>query len=143
MRLNSLAKTRELLSRSGDSPRSTAIERRRAIRYPLQVPASFSWVDEERILRNGEGQTRNIGEKGAFVDAAVCPPIGSTVEVHFSLPALSDSGRGMHVQHTGEVLRLEGTKHGAQIDGFAITSREVVWRFEDVKNVSPSEKAPD
>jgi hypothetical protein len=95
------------------------------------------------MLRHGEGQTRNIGEVGAFVDAAVCPTIGSTVELHFSLPTLSDSGRGMHVQHTGEVLRLEETKHGAKIDGFAITSREVVWRFEDAKDVSPSDKAPN
>jgi hypothetical protein len=143
MRLTCFAKTRELLSHSAGSPRSTAIEHRRAIRCPLQVPASLSWVDEERIFRHGEGQTRNIGEKGAFVDAAICPPIGSTVEVRFSLPALSNSGRGMYVQHTGEVLRLEGRKQGAQIDGFAITSREVVWRLEDVKDVGPSEKAPD
>src|SRR5579863_1990851 len=135
--------TRELISHSEGSPRRTAIERRRAIRYPLQVPASFSWLDEARILRHGEGQTRNIGEKGAFVDAAVCPPIGSNVEVHFSLPALSESGRGMHVQHTGEVLRLEDMKQGAKTAGFAITSREVVWHFMDVKDVSPSEKTPN
>jgi PilZ domain len=78
------------------------MEHRGAIRYPLQVPASFSWEDEQRIVRQGEGHTRNISEKGVFVDAAICPPIGSSVELHFSLPALTGSERKMHVKHTGE-----------------------------------------
>jgi hypothetical protein len=109
----------------------TAIERRRAIRYPLQLPASFSWEDEQGIARQGEGHTRNISEKGAFVEAAIVPPIGSSVELHFSLPALSDSGRQMRVLHTGETIRLEGTEQGERGGGFAITSREIVWRYED------------
>jgi len=74
------------------------------------------------------------------VDAAICPQVGSSVELHFSLPALSDSGRKMYVQHTGETLRLEGTEQGEHSRGFAIASREVVWRYEDENNFSRSEK---
>lgn len=116
------------------------IEHRRAIRYPLQLPAYFSWEDEEGMVRQGEGHTRNISEKGAFVEAAIVPPIGSSVELHFSLSALSDSGRQMHVLHTGEILRLEGTEQGEHSGGFAITSREIVWRYEDGNNLGGSEK---
>ena len=119
------------------------IERRRAIRYPLQLPASFSWEDEKGIVRQGEGHTRNISEKGAFVDAAILPPIGYSVELHFSLPALSDSGRKMRVLHTGETLRLEGTEQGKHSGGFAITSRKIVWRYEDGNNFDRSVKQED
>jgi hypothetical protein len=138
--LNHMAKTRELVSRSSGSPWRTAIERRRAIRYPLQLPASFSWADEGGVVRQGGGHTRNISEKGAYVDATVYPPINSSVELHFSLPALSDSSRGMHVQHTGETLRLEATEQGEHSWGFAISSREVVWRDEDGNKLDGNEE---
>jgi hypothetical protein len=118
----------------------TAMERRRAIRYPLQVPASFSWEGEQGIVVQGEGRTRNISEKGVFVDAAILPPIGSSVELHFSLPALPDSGRKMQVQHAGETLRLEGTEQPERSSGFAITRRKVVWRYEDGNNFGRNEK---
>jgi hypothetical protein len=74
------------------------------------------------------------------VDAAICPPIGSSVEVCFSLPPLSDASHKMHVQHTGETLRLEGTEQGEHSVGFAITSREVVWRYEDQNNFGRNQK---
>lgn len=110
------------------------------MRYPLQLPASFSWKDEQRIVRQGEGHTRNISEKGAFVDAVICPPIGSSVELHFSLPALSGSGLKMDVQHTGEIIRLGVTEQGEHSGGFAITSRKIVWRYEDGNNFDRSER---
>lgn len=92
-----------------------------------------------RIVRHGEGCTRNISEKGAFVNADFCPPIGSSVELHFSLPGLSGSGRKMHVQHSGETLRLGGTEQGERSGGFAITSRQIVWRYEDESKFDRSE----
>ena len=116
------------------------MECRGAIRYPLQLPATFSWEGEQGIVQHGEGCTRNISEKGVFVDAAICPPIGSSVELHFSLPALRNSVRIMHVQHTGKTLRLEGTEQGEHSSGFAITSREAVWRYEDENNFGRNEK---
>jgi len=51
--------------------------------------------------------------------------------------------RIMHVHHTGETLRLEGAEPGEHSGGFAITSRETVWSYEDGNNFSPSEKEPD
>jgi hypothetical protein len=135
-----MAKRRELISRSRGSFWSTAIERRRAIRYPLQLSASFLWMDEEGILRQDEGNTRNVSENGAFVDAVTLPPIGSSVELHFSLPSGPDATGKMHVQYTGETLRLEGTELGEHSGGFAIVRREIVWHDEDGNNFSRSEK---
>ena len=131
LRLNCVAMTRELTIRSRGSRWRMAIERRRDIRYPVKLPASFSWQDEQRIVRQGEGHTRNISEKGVFVAAAICPPISSSVEVHFLLPALDNSGRKMHVHHTGETLRLEGAEQSEHSSGFAIKSRDVVLRYQD------------
>ena len=116
--------------RSGSLGR-TAIERRRAIRYPLQFPAFFSWEDEQGIAQQGEGHTRNVSENGAFVDAAILPPVGSSVELDFSLPPFPDAEREMHIRYTGETLRREKTEQG---DGFAIASHEIVWRYQDGKD---------
>ena len=138
--VNCMAMTRELIGRSRGSSLRTMIERRRAMRYPLQLPATFSWEDELRIVRQGEGHTRNISEKGAFVEAVICPRIGSSVELHFSLPALSGSGLAMHVQHRGETVRLEGTDQGQHSGGFAITSQKTVWRYEEGNNFDWGEK---
>ena len=119
------------------------MESRGAIRYPLQLPATFSWDGGQGIVRHGEGCTRNISERGVFVDAAICPPIGSSIELHYSLPALPGSSRIMHVHHTGETIRREWAEPGEHSGGFAITSRETVWSYEDGSNFSPSEKEPD
>ena len=116
------------------------MERRRAIRYPLQVPAFFSWEDHEGILRHGTGRTRNISEKGAFVEAAILPPIGSSIKLHFSLPVLPDAVRNMHVKFKGRALRLEGTEQGEHASGFAIMGDEVVWRYGDKNIFSQSEE---
>ena len=94
-------------------------------------------------MRQGEGHTRNISDKGAFVDAAILPPIGSSVELHFSLPALSDKARKMHVQYMGAILRLEGKEQGGHSSGFAITSRKAVWRYEEGNNFDRSEEKKD
>jgi hypothetical protein len=106
----------------------------------VKLPATFSWENEQRIVQRGEGRTRNISEKGVFVDAVTCPPIGSSVELCFSLPPLGDASHQMHVQHKGETLRLEGTEQGEPSGGFAITSREVVWRYEDRNNFGRNQK---
>lgn len=90
-------------------------------------------------MRQGEGLTRNVSENGAFVDAAILPPIGSPVELHFSLPSVPDAERKMHVQFTGETLRLKVTEEGEHGGGFAIKSREVVWR-EDGNNLDGTEE---
>jgi hypothetical protein len=135
-----MAKRRELISRSRGSLWRTAIERRQAIRYPLQLPASFLWKDDEGILRQDEGHTRNVSENGAFVDAANLPVIGSFVELHFSVPSVPGGKGKMHVQYTGEILRLEATEQGDRSGGFAITSREIVWHDEDGNNSAGSEE---
>jgi hypothetical protein len=143
LRLSAMAKRREVNSRSRGSPWRTAIERRRAIRYPLQFHASFSWEDEDGIMHQGEGLTRNVSEKGAFVDAAILPQIGSFVELHFSLPSVPDAERKMYVQLTGKTLRLEGTEQGEHSGGFAIMNRAIVWHYEDGIKWNLSEEDED
>jgi hypothetical protein len=116
------------------------VERRRAIRYPLQLQGSFSWKDENGIVQQGEGQTRDVSEKGAYVEAAILPLIGSSVELHFSLPSVPGAERKMYVQLTGETRRLEGTEQVEHSGGFAITSREIVWHYEGGNNWTLSEE---
>jgi hypothetical protein len=90
-------------------------------------------------VRQGEGHTRNVSENGAFVEAAILPSIGSSVEMHFSLPSVPNAESKMYVQFTGETLRLEGTEQGKHSGGFAITSRKVVWHDEEGKDLDGTE----
>jgi len=80
--------------------------------YPLQLPATFSWDGGQGIVRHGEGCTRNISERGVFVDAAICPPIGSSIELAYSLPALPGSSRPHARSSHGRNLRLEAAEPG-------------------------------
>ena len=42
------------------------MERRRAIRYPLQVPASFSWEGEQGIMVTGRGTHSKHQREGSI-----------------------------------------------------------------------------
>jgi hypothetical protein len=106
----------------------------------LRFPASFSWKDEAGISLEYEGRTRNISEKGAFVEAANLPPIGSSVELYFSVPSISCAEGKMHVQFTGETLRVEWPEQGEHSGGFAITSHEIVWHNEGGNNLGGAEE---
>lgn len=68
------------------------------------------------------------------METANLPPIGSSVELHFSVPSISGSEGKMHVQFKGETLRLDRVEQGEYTGGFAITSREVVWQDDSGKN---------
>ena len=86
-------------------------------------------------MRQGEGRTRNISENGAFVNSASLPPISSSIELRFSMPSISGAKGKMHVQYTGETLRVEWPVEGKHSGGFAITSRETVWHDESGNNL--------
>jgi hypothetical protein len=101
------------------------VERRKAIRYPLQAPIDFRW-EAGGIRQMGKGRTRDISEKGVFVLSPVSPPLGYTVYMNIILPPLQGALQAAQIQGEAQVLRIEPRSDGGETVGFALLSREVV-----------------
>lgn len=90
---------------------------RATIRFPLEAPVAFRWTDENGNRQQGEGSSRDISERGAFVFAAACPPVGSNVELRIPLEGLPDA-TGIDLE--GCVVRVEQARPGKRSSGFAV-----------------------
>jgi len=91
--------------------------RRATIRFPLQAVVAFWWTDESGNRQHGKGSSRDISELGAFVFAAACPPVGSSVGLRIPLEGLPDT-TGFDLQ--GHVIRVERSGEGIGCSGFAV-----------------------
>jgi hypothetical protein len=99
------------------------VERRRAARYRVDAPASFSWADKQGGFQVGEGRTRDIGINGVYIVSSVCPPERVTIELCILLPALATAVRRFEVRAKGEVLRMDRNAQGNEPTGFAVASQ--------------------
>jgi hypothetical protein len=90
---------------------------RASIRFPLQAPVAFCWTDENGNRQQAEGSSRDISERGAFVFAATCPPVGSSVELRIPLEGLPDT---TGIDLAGSVVRVEQAHDGKGSGGFAV-----------------------
>lgn len=93
---------------------------RTAIRFPLKASVDFWWKDELGNAKQGEGLSRDISERGAFVFAADCPPAGSPVRLRLSLEGLPGGTRDMRMEIDGQVLRVEDPGGQSANRGFAV-----------------------
>jgi PilZ domain len=88
------------------------------VRYPVQVPVIFGWIDNSGRARGGKGSTRDISPTGIHVTTAVNPPCGVSVDMKIYLPPTTGDSRGL-VEAKGVVLRIDrGGRSGAS--GFSI-----------------------
>lgn len=82
-------------------------------RYRLAAAVSFSWESEGHRVHHGNGQTRDCSISGAFIVSPDRLPIGSIVQMEFSLPRLLAAGAGARLKTGGRVVRVES-------EGFAV-----------------------
>jgi hypothetical protein len=69
------------------------------------------------MYQQGDGVSRDLSERGAFVFAVECPPLGTTVDLKINLQRLEDINGIGPVEFEGRVLRVEHSESG---DGFAV-----------------------
>ena len=91
---------------------------RASMRFPLEAPVAFWWMDENGNRQAGEGSSRDISERGAFVLAVACPPVGSNVELRIPLEGLPDT---TEIDLAGCVVRVEQVNDGKGSNGFAVS----------------------
>ena len=101
-------------------------ETRKTMRYPIQERVSFWWRDENGNRRQDEGTSRDVSEKGTFVFALHCPPVGADVRLRILILAPLDAARILDMEFKGRVLRVEQCTPGGGKGGFAILSHAVI-----------------
>lgn len=92
---------------------------RSALRYQVAAPVVFSWENPAGGRLQGEGLTRDISVRGAFILilTAECPPTGVTLSVKISLPRLMMATKG-------RVVRIQHPVLGESRDGFAVACED-------------------
>jgi hypothetical protein len=100
-------------------------ERRKAERFPLDVPVVFWWTDANGVHEQGEGRCYDLSEVGAFVFASACPQEGTHVGLRIPV------SKALRMEMEGRVVRIEEIRSGKGRDGFAILSEEIVLRELD------------
>jgi len=105
-------------------------QRRKNIRFPLNVRVVYSWVDATGSRRQGQGQTVNISERGALIASPLLPPEGATVELRFFLrPVSTDHPKAIEFLMKATVIRVESENVGSSGGGFAVKAQvaEMSW----------------
>jgi PilZ domain len=109
-------------------------QRRKAMRFPLDVPVVFWWMDANGVYQLGEGRSYDVSESGVFVCARACPPAGAQVGLKIPIPEILDAPRALRMEVAGRVLRVEQVRSGEGRDGFAILSDQAILRENDKSN---------
>lgn len=87
------------------------MERRKAVRYQLEIPAVFRWEDLSGMRWEGEGVTRDMSEVGAYVFTTTWPPLKTEVEIKIVVFPLAGAPRAW-LKGIMQVLRLEDDPRG-------------------------------
>ena len=95
-----------------------SIDRRAFRRFRIFVPVLFRWADSAEHY--DVGHSGNVGLGGMFVLTSKCPPVGTEVEIDFTIPAFERIPRQLRFCCKGQVCRVETCY---EIAGFAVVGR--------------------
>ena|SRR5579863_4611967 len=126
-------------------PRATkqAKERRKHVRYPVRVPAFFNWKKSGGAVFRGEGITRDISLRGAYVHSAICPSMDTVIELEIPLPR-SQPGPNLLIVGKARIQRVECSLKKKRDRGFsAVGSAFVVRTSSHCRPVIVKPEAPN
>jgi len=107
------------------------MERRKGWRFNLSAPIQFRWKLPSSLRIAESGITRDISDKGVFVFATTCPPLGRAIHMIITLPRLiGDSG--LEIRANATVVRVERHDHLESGAGFAAVTKSytlVNWHY--------------
>ena len=102
-------------------------QQRADMRYPVKARVDFWWRSDDQNCA-GSGTSRDVSEKGAFVLAPACPPIGADVGLTFFLPKLSKTIAAVRMEVEGKVIRVQGECAEQKHAGFAVLTTAAILR---------------
>ena len=86
--------------------------------FDFLVPVLFRWADSAEHY--DAGHSGNVGLGGMFILTSKCPPVGTQVEIDFTIPAFDRIPRQLRFCCKGQVIRVETSY---EIAGFAVAGR--------------------
>lgn len=95
-------------------------EQRTVIRYALQFPVTYSWV-ERGLTREAKGRTRDVSVRGAYVVSKDCPPYGASLRITVSFLRTGGKQSPQLMNAEGSVQRVERAPDAEEM-GFAVES---------------------
>jgi hypothetical protein len=120
MKLN--APTCDLASLTDSVDGDTTAEVRRQIRFPLRAPVTFTWFSQDGKQRDAKGNSRNLGEGGAYILSRSCPPVGAQIMLVFQFLNMPAFARFQKLEMSGQVVRAEALPQSKGMWGFAVAS---------------------
>jgi hypothetical protein len=93
-------------------------DRRTLGRYDLSFPARIRLEGSQKSMWR-EGQTRDISSQGVYLQAQESIPVGSRVEMYFTLPEQFTRGAHVFIHAFGRVLRVEKREEAQDTIGVA------------------------
>lgn len=113
------------------------MERRKAVRFPLQAPVILQWTEPSGTTREDLGQTHNVSTLGAFVVCSLSLPAGTVISLEVRLPPLERNAvQALRLRGRGTVTRSASGEES----GFATNSPFIL---EESKPESTPESLPD
>lgn len=103
------------------------------MRYPVKARVDFWWRADDQNCA-GSGTSRDVSEKGAFVLAPACPPVGADVGLTFFLPKLSKTIAAVRMEVEGKVIRVEDESIAHKRAGFAVLTTAAILRHSSKSN---------
>ena len=113
-------------------------QRRRTMRFPLDVRVVFWWLDASGAPCQGQGRSYDVSELGAFVISRACPPVGTGVDLRIAISARPDTPRNLRVDVHGRVVRVEKIKGDEGRDGFAIVTDQAILHENSGIDLTPN-----
>jgi hypothetical protein len=104
--------------------------RRKTMRFPLEAPVAFWWLDTAGTRHEASGTSHDISESGAYILAGVLPPLGARIGIRVLLEEVPDEALVIRVLIEGHVLRIDGDDSGGHPIGFAVVSNDAFLREE-------------
>jgi len=98
------------------------LERREHTRYAVHALIEFEWM-EAGVLRRGQGVTRDISQKGMFIDSNTVPPTKADLEVDVVFQDIARVPTGLRMRARSFVIRSELVSDRRAQHGFAILNK--------------------
>ncbi|HXZ11712.1 MAG TPA: PilZ domain-containing protein [Candidatus Sulfotelmatobacter sp.] len=107
--------------------RTASVNLRVSVRYALQARVVFQWSAHDGAEKVGRGRTRDISQKGAYIETEDFPPAGTQVAMSIFLPALGGDACVLRVDAEGRVVRVDEKQETVSgiASGFAVANHEV------------------
>src|SRR5580693_4416272 len=98
-------------------------DRRETNRFPVRENVKYTVIHSRAIKTTGSGQTLNFGSGGLLFTTEDRLPLGRTVELSVSWPALLGGKCPLQFVATGRVVRSENHRAAGKIERYEFRTR--------------------